>query len=82
MRRLHDRVSNKTFRMQIRQLNRLTDAHSKKWENHEAAMAIFFAFYNFCRKHMALKSTPAKAAGLTTETWTLERLLDEASRAR
>ena len=76
----HVERSNKTLRMQIRRLTRLTDAHSKKWENHEAAMALFFAFYNFCRRHMTLKSTPAKSAGLTTETWSLERLLQEASR--
>ncbi|MSQ94186.1 MAG: IS1 family transposase [Gemmataceae bacterium] len=76
----HVERSNKTLRMQIRRLTRLTDAHSKKWENHEAAMALFFAFYNFCRKHMTLKMTPAQKSGLTTETWTLERLLAEASR--
>ena len=39
----HVERSNKTLRMQIRRLTRLTDAHSKKWENHEAAMALFFA---------------------------------------
>jgi IS1 family transposase len=76
----HVERSNKTLRMQIRRLTRLTDAHSKKWENHEAAMALFFAYYNFCRRHMTIKMTPAQRAGLTTETWTLERLLAEASR--
>ena len=73
--------ANKTLRMQIRRLTRLTDAHSKKWENHEAAMALFIAFYNFCRKHMTLKTTPAVAAGLTTEPWSLEKLLAEAGRS-
>jgi transposase-like protein/IS1 family transposase len=76
----HVERANKTLRMQIRRLTRLTDAHSKKWENHEAAMALFFAFYNFCRRHMTLKMTPAQKAGLTTETWSLERLLQEANR--
>jgi hypothetical protein len=76
----HVERSNRTLRMQIRRLTRLTDAHSKKWENHEAALALFFAYYNFCRVHGTLKSTPAKAEGLTTETWTLQRLLAEASR--
>ena len=75
----HVERSNKTLRMQIRRLTRLTDAHSKKWENHEAAMALFFAYYNFCRVHGTLKATPAKASGLTTETWSLERLLAEAN---
>lgn len=72
--------SNRTLRMQIRRLTRLTDAHSKKWENHEAALAMFFAFYNFCRVHSTLKSTPARAAGLTTEDWSVERLLQEIER--
>jgi hypothetical protein len=78
----HVERSNRTLRMQIRRLTRLTDAHSKKWENHGAAMALFFAYYNFCRVHMTLKSTPAKAAGLTSETWSLERLLAEAQAIR
>ena len=55
----HVERSNKTLRMQIRRLTRLTDAHSKKWANHEAAMSLFFAYYNFCRRHMTLKMTPA-----------------------
>jgi transposase-like protein/IS1 family transposase len=76
----HVERSNKTLRMQIRRLTRLTDAHSKKLANHEAAMALFFAYYNFCRRHMTIKMTPAQKAGLTTETWTLERLLAEAAR--
>ena len=76
----HVERSNKTLRMQIRRLTRLTDAHSKKLENHASAMALFFAFYNFCRRHMTLKMTPAQRSGLTTETWSLERLLQEASR--
>ena len=75
----HVERSNKTLRMQIRRMTRLTDGHSKKWENHEAAMAFFFAYYNFCRVHGTLKSTPAKAAGLTSETWSLDRLLAEAN---
>jgi transposase-like protein/IS1 family transposase len=75
----HVERHNKTLRMQIRRLTRLTDAHSKKWENHEVAMALFFAYYNFCRVHGTIKMTPAQAAGLTTETWSLERLLQQAS---
>lgn len=76
----HVERSNKTIRMQIRRLTRLTDGHSKKWENHEAALGLFFAYYNFCRVHSTLKSTPAKAAGLTSETWGLDRLLEAANR--
>lgn len=76
----HVERSNKTLRMQIRRLTRLTDAHSKKWENHEAAMALFFAYYNFCRVHGTIKMTPAQRSGLTTETWSLKKLLAEAGR--
>jgi transposase-like protein/IS1 family transposase len=75
----HVERSNKTLRMGIRRLMRLTDAHSKKWENHEAAMSLFFAYYNFCRIHGTIKMTPAQKSGLTTERWSLERLLAEAS---
>jgi transposase-like protein/IS1 family transposase len=78
----HVERHNKTLRMQIRRLTRLTDAHSKKWENHRAAVALFIAYYNFCRRHMTLKTTPAQAAGLTTETWSLERLLSEVNRVQ
>jgi IS1 family transposase/transposase-like protein len=76
----HVERHNKTLRMHIRRLTRLTDAHSKKWENHEAAMAFFIAYYNFCRVHMTLKKTPAQASGLTSETWSLEKLLAEAAK--
>jgi transposase-like protein/IS1 family transposase len=74
----HVERSNLTLRMQIRRLTRLTNAFSKKWENHEAALALFFAYYNFCRVHMTLRMTPAQASGLTSETWSVQKLLDEA----
>jgi hypothetical protein len=61
--------------MQIRRLTRLTDAHSKKWDNREAALALFFAYYNYCRVHMTLKTTPAVAAGLTDRVWSVQELL-------
>jgi transposase-like protein/IS1 family transposase len=76
----HVERSNKTLRMGIRRLTRLTDAHSKKWANHEAAMALFFTYYNFCRVHGTIKMTPAQKAGLTAETWSLDRLLAEANK--
>jgi hypothetical protein len=41
--------------------------------------ALFVAWYNFCRVHMALKTTPAVAAGLASETWSVERLLCESA---
>jgi len=43
--------------------------------------ALFVAWYNFCRPHMTLKTTPATAAGLATQTWTMERLLKESAKA-
>jgi IS1 family transposase len=74
----HAERANKTLRMQIRRLTRLTDGHSKKWENHRAAMAMFFAFYNYCRPHSSLgKTTPAMAAGLTDHVWTVGELLQQ-----
>jgi len=77
----HIERSNLTVRMQNRRWTRLTNAFSKKWENHTLMFALFVAWYNFGRPHMTLKTTPAVAAGLANETWTVERLLRESSRA-
>lgn len=54
--------SNLSLRMGIRRFTRLTNAFSKKWENHWAAVALWFASYNFCRVHRSLRETPAMAA--------------------
>jgi IS1 family transposase len=69
--------SNKTLRMQIRRFTRLTDGHSKLWRNHEAAIALFFAYYNFCRVHSTPGTTPAVAAGVTDHVWTVKELLEK-----
>ncbi len=66
--------------MQNRRFARLTNAFSKKWENHELIFALFVAWYNFCRPHMTLKTIAAVAAGLAIEAWNLERLLGETVR--
>ena len=67
---------NLTIRMQMRRFTRLTNAFSKKWENLKAALALFFAFYNFCRPHSSLKkATPAMASGLTDHVWSICELL-------
>jgi hypothetical protein len=71
---------NLSIRMAVRRMTRLTNAHSKKWENHEYALAIFFLYYDFCRVHMTLKTTPAVAAGIADRQWSVERLLDELAR--
>ena len=60
---------NLTMRMGIRRFTRLTNAFSKKIENHVAAIALHFMYYNFCRNHMTLKKTPAMAAGVETRKW-------------
>lgn len=63
------------MRMSMRRFTRLTNAFSKKLENHAAAIARHFMHYNFCRKHQTLKTTPAVAAGITDHVWTIEELL-------
>ncbi len=63
--------------MQLRRFTRLTNAFSKKLENLKFAMAIYVAFYNFCRPHQTLHGvTPAMEAGLTDHVWTIRELLE------
>ncbi len=62
------------MRMGIRRFTRLTNAFSKKFENHWSAVALWFAFYNFCRVHQSLRRTPAMAAGITDHVWTIAEL--------
>jgi IS1 family transposase len=69
---------NLTMRMGIRRFTRLTNAHSKKLENHGAAVALHFAHYNFVRIHSTLRCTPAMAAGVTSTVWSMDELLDAA----
>lgn len=71
----HVERNNLTMRMQIRRLTRLTNAFSKKLENHQAAIALHFAYYNFCRQHGSLRVTPAMEARITDRIWTLTELL-------
>lgn len=71
----HIERQNLTMRMQIRRLTRLTNGFSKKWENLRAAVALHFAYYNFCRVHQTLRVTPAMEAGLTDHVWTISELL-------
>ncbi len=70
---------NLTMRMSMRRFTRLTNAFSKKIENHIASIAIHYMYYNFCRIHQTLRVTPAMAAGATDRLWTITemiRLLD------
>jgi len=71
----HVERQNLTMRMQIRRLTRLTNAFSKKWANLKAAVALHFAYYNFCRVHKSLRVTPAMEAGLTDHVWTIGEML-------
>ncbi len=72
--KLH-RCQSLTIRMAIRRFTRLTNAFSKKLDNHEAACAVHFAYYNFCRVHSSLRVTPAMEAGLTNHVWTFGELI-------
>ena len=60
----HIERQNLTMRMQMRRFTRLTNAFSKKLENLEAAVTLYFAWYNFCRVHQTLRVTPAMQAGI------------------
>lgn len=61
---------------QIRRYTRLTDGHSKKWANHEAAVALYLTYFNFCRVHGTIKTTPAVQAGITDHVWSVAELLE------
>jgi transposase-like protein/IS1 family transposase len=66
---------NGSLRQWCKRLTRLTYAFSKKWDNLDAALALHFAYYNFCRVHKTIKMTPAMASGLTNKVWTIAELL-------
>lgn len=66
---------NLTMRMQMRRFTRLTNAHSKKVDNHRHMVALHYMFYNFCRVHSSLRVTPAQEAGLCDHIWSVEELL-------
>ena len=66
---------NLTMRMSMRRFTRLTNAFSKKLENHCHALALYFVFYNWIRIHKTLRVTPAMAAGLTDHVWSWEDII-------
>lgn len=70
--------NNLNIRMGTRRFTRLTNAHSKKLENHGAAVALWFAYYNLARIHTTVRVTPAMAAGVTSTVWSMGELLDRA----
>lgn len=71
----HIERQNLTMRMSMRRFTRLTNGFSKKVENLAAAVSLHFAYYNLCRVHKTLGTTPAVAAGVTDHTWTLAELI-------
>jgi len=70
---------NLTMRMGIRRFTRLTNAFSKKIENHEHAIAIHYMFYNFGRIHKSLRVTPAMEARISDHVWSLEEIVNLAN---
>ena len=67
--------SNLTIRMHARRFTRLTNAFSKKVDNHAHAVALHMMYYNFVRIHKTLKTTPAMAAGVTDRLWEVADLV-------
>ena len=67
---------NLTMRMLMRRFTRLTNAFDKKLANHEAAVALHFMHYNFCRQHKTLRVTPAMEAGIAKYIWSMEDVLN------
>ncbi len=66
---------NLTMRMGMRRFTRLTNAFSKKAENHAAAVSLHMMHYNFARVHQTLKTSPAVAAGVTDHVWSIEEIV-------
>lgn len=62
--------------MSMRRFTRLTNAFSKKIENLEAAVALYFMYYNFCRLHKTLRVTPPMEAGIADHVWSLEEIIE------
>lgn len=73
----HMERMNGSIRLFCKRMNRLTYAFSKKWDNHRAALGMFFMHYNYCRRHAALKGhTPAMAHGISTEVWSVRKMIE------
>ncbi len=72
---------NLSMRMSMRRFTRLTNAFSKKIENHIAAVALYFMYYNFGRVHQTLRVTPAMEAGVTDHIWSIQEIVGLLDRA-
>ncbi len=71
----HTERQNLSMRMGMRRFTRLTNAFSKKLENHEHAVALYFMYYNFCRIHQSLRVTPAMEAGVADHVWEIKEII-------
>ena len=69
---------NLTLRMSSRRFTRLTNGFSKKLECHVAALSLHVAFYNLCRSHESLRTTPAVSLGIADHVWSIGELIDAA----
>lgn len=67
--------SNLSIRMHMRRFTRLTNAHSKKFENHAWAVALHVMFYNFVRLHSTVRMSPAMAAGIADRLWEMSDIV-------
>ena len=72
----HTERQNLSMRMGMRRFTRLTNAFSKKIENHEHMVALYFMHYNFCRIHQTLRVTPAMEAGVAKHVWAISEIVD------
>ena len=72
---------NHTVRMHCRRLSRLTNAFSKKRENFDAAIALHYAYYNFCKTHGTIRCTPAMEAGIEASQWKVAELVERVGEA-
>jgi len=79
--RFHMEVATARYavQLQMRRFTRLTNGHSKRWENHAAMIGLYFGWYNYCRVHSTIKTTPAVAQGLADKPWSIEELLAAAA---
>ena len=78
----HVERSNLSFRMHMRRFTRLTNAHSKKFENHCHMVALYTVWYNFARINSAVRMAPAMAAGISDRLWDMAdivKLIDDAA---
>src|SRR5260370_915751 len=66
---------NLTMRISMRRFTRLTNAFSKKIENHMHSVALYYMYYNFVRVHQTLRVTPAMEAGISSHVWSIQEIV-------